>query len=79
MNYRDKEKRNKEIEKEIERMEYRRMSERERERERVCVCVCVMLPKLALANLAELLAITPDKPTCDTIGNCPSSIIRVNA
>jgi hypothetical protein len=36
-------------------------------------------PKLALANLVELLAITLDKPTCDLIGNRPSSIIRVNA
>jgi hypothetical protein len=35
--------------------------------------------KLALANLVELLAITPDKPTYDPMGNRPSSIIRVNA
>ena len=33
-------------------------------------------PKLALA---EFLAITLDKPTCDSMGNRPSSIIRVNA
>jgi hypothetical protein len=39
----------------------------------------VMPPKLALANLAELLAIILDKPTCDSMGNRPSSIIRVNA
>jgi hypothetical protein len=38
-----------------------------------------MPPKLDLANLAELLAITPDKPTCDFMRNRPSSIIRVNA
>jgi hypothetical protein len=38
-----------------------------------------MPPKLALANLAELLAITPDKPTCDLMGNRPFSIIKVNA
>jgi hypothetical protein len=36
-------------------------------------------PKLALANLTELLAITLDKPTYDSIGNHHSSIIRVNA
>ena len=39
----------------------------------------VMPPKLALANLAELLVITLDKPSCDSMENRPSSIIRVNA
>ena len=41
--------------------------------------IIVMPPKLALANLAKLLTITPDKPTCDSMGNYPSSIIKVNA
>jgi hypothetical protein len=35
-------------------------------------------PKLALANLVKLLAITQDKTTCESMGNHPSSIIKVN-
>jgi hypothetical protein len=32
----------------------------------------VMFPKLVLANLLGLLAITPVKPTCGQMGNLPS-------
>jgi hypothetical protein len=39
----------------------------------------VMPPKSTLANLTKLLAITPNKPTCDSMRNLPSSIIKVNA
>ena len=38
----------------------------------------VTLPKLALANLVESLAIHPFKPTCDQTGTHPYKTLRVN-
>jgi hypothetical protein len=39
----------------------------------------VTLPKLALANPMESLAIHPDGPTCDELGDHLCKIVRVNA
>ena len=36
-------------------------------------------PKLASANLVELLAIYPFESTCDQTGNHPYKTVRVNA
>jgi hypothetical protein len=36
-------------------------------------------PKLALANPVELLAIHPNEPTCDQLGDHPCKIVRVGA
>ena len=47
----------------------------EREKKNQMTTRFVTLSKLALANLAELLIITLDKPTCDLMGNRSSSII----
>jgi hypothetical protein len=41
--------------------------------------ISVMPPKLALANPMESLAIHPDEPTCDQLGDRPCKIVRVSA